>query len=123
MGDRIELTGLKATGYHGVFPEEKRQGQDFLVDMVCWLDTRPAVSSDDLADTVNYAELAELAHAVIIGPSFDLIEKVAGTIADQVLAGFPLITEVEVTVHKPQAPIPREFADVVVVAHRHREAP
>lgn len=123
MGDRIVLTGLSGHGFHGVFAEEKQRGQQFSVDMVCWLDTRPAVASDDLADTVNYAQLAEIAHGVITGPSFDLIEKVAGTIADQVLAEFSLITAVEVTVHKPQAPIPLQFSDVAVIAHRSREHP
>ena len=120
MADRIELTGLKAHGYHGVFPEENRDGQDFLVDLICWLDATRAVETDDVADTINYADLAEIAHQVITGPPYNLIEKVAGTIANIIMARYEQLYAVEVTVHKPQAPIPRDFTDVAVVARRSR---
>lgn len=120
MADRIELTGLKARGYHGVFDFEKREGQDFVVDMVCWLDFSAAAKSDDLADTINYAELAQIAHDVVTGEPYDLIEKVSATIADRVMESFGQLFAVEVTVHKPSAPIPLDFADVAVVARRSR---
>lgn len=120
MADRIELTGLKVRGYHGVFDFEKREGQDFVVDMVCWLDFSAAAKSDDLADTINYAELAQIAHDVITGEPYDLIEKVSATIADRVMESFGQLFAVEVTVHKPSAPIPLDFADVAVVARRSR---
>ncbi|WP_034650837.1 dihydroneopterin aldolase [Corynebacterium vitaeruminis] len=120
MADRIELTGLKARGYHGVFDFEKREGQDFVVDMVCWLDFSAAAKSDDLADTINYAELAQIAHDVITGEPYDLIEKVSATIADRVMESFGQLFAVEVSVHKPSAPIPLDFADVAVVARRSR---
>ena len=120
MADRIELRGLTAHGYHGVFEQEKLAGQQFIVDVICWLDLSSAAQTDDLSLTINYAELAELAYQVITGPSFDLIEKVAGTIADQIMSRYMQLFAVEVTVHKPQAPIPREFADVAVVARRSR---
>ena len=68
MSDRIELRGLRVRGNHGVFDHEKRDGQDFLVDIVAWLDLAPAAASDDLADTLHYGELAECAAAVIAGP-------------------------------------------------------
>ncbi|MBC3185710.1 dihydroneopterin aldolase [Corynebacterium sp. zg-331] len=121
MADRIELTGLACYGYHGVFPEERREGQDFLVDVTCWLDARPAAAGDDLALTLNYAELAELAHRVVTGPPRDLIETVAAEIADSAMARFDLLHAVEVTVHKPQAPIPLAFGDVAAVARRSRK--
>lgn len=120
MADRIELKGLTAHGYHGVFPEEKRDGQQFSVDVTCWLDLSLAAQSDDLAYTINYAELAEIAYQVLTGPSFDLIEAVAGSIAEKIMAQYPQLFAVEVTVHKPQAPISREFSDVAVVARRSR---
>ena len=120
MADRIELKGLKARGYHGVFDFEKREGQDFIVDITCWLDLRPAAKSDDLNETINYAELATIAHEVITGPPFDLIEKVAAEIADKVMAAYSQLFAVEVTVHKPSAPIPLTFEDVAVVARRSR---
>lgn len=120
MADRIELKGLHCFGYHGVFEHEKREGQDFIIDVTCWLDLRPAAASDDLTHTVHYGELVQLAHDIVTGPPHDLIEAVAGEIAESAMATFPLITAIEVTVHKPQAPIPLEFADVAVVASRSR---
>ena len=120
-GDRIALRGLKVRGYHGVFPRERRDGQDFLVDVVVWLDLRAAAASDDLADTLDYGGLAQRVAAIVGGEPCDLIEAVAGRVADEVLTD-PRVRAVEVTLHKPQAPIPLEFADVAVVMHRSRGA-
>jgi 7,8-dihydroneopterin aldolase/epimerase/oxygenase len=119
MTDRITLTGLRVRGHHGVFEHEKRDGQDFLVDITAWLDLGPAAATDDLAETLHYGELAELAAAIIAGEPYDLIEAVAGRIADEVMADQRL-SAVEVTVHKPSAPIPLTFADVSVTIHRTR---
>ncbi|MFC7451360.1 dihydroneopterin aldolase [Rhodococcus daqingensis] len=120
MSDRIELRGLRVRGNHGVFEHEKRDGQDFLVDITVWMDLSIAAASDDLADTMHYGELAETAAAIVAGPSRDLIETVAGEIADAVLAD-DRVNAVEVTVHKPSAPIPLTFGDVAVVARRSRK--
>lgn len=119
MSDRITLTGLRVRGNHGVFDHEKRDGQEFVVDVVVWLDLAAAAASDQLADTLDYGALAELAAEIVAGPSCDLIETVAGRIAEQVLAD-QRIEAAEVTVHKPSAPIPRTFADVAVTVHRRR---
>ncbi|UYP19367.1 dihydroneopterin aldolase [Rhodococcus sp. Z13] len=119
MSDRIELRGLTVRGNHGVFDHEKRDGQDFVVDIVAWLDLAPAAASDDLTDTLHYGELAERAAAIVAGPSRDLIETVAGEIADEVLTD-PRVSRVEVTLHKPSAPIPLNFGDVAVVIDRSR---
>lgn len=121
MADRIELTGLECFGYHGVFEEEKRQGQPFLVDLTCWLNFQQAAETDDLTRTVHYGELAELAHGIVTGPPRDLIETVAVEIADAAMAAFAQLFAVEVTIHKPRAPIPLQFADVAVVARRSRK--
>ncbi|TQF75040.1 dihydroneopterin aldolase [Rhodococcus spelaei] len=121
MSDRIELRGLKVRGNHGVFDHEKRDGQDFYVDVTVWMDLAPAAVSDDLADTLHYGELAQTAADIVAGPSRDLIETVAAEIADAVLAD-ERVSAVEVTVHKPSAPIPLTFADVAVVARRSRKA-
>jgi dihydroneopterin aldolase len=120
--DRIELRGLKVFGHHGVFEHEKRNGQDFLVDLTVWVDLAPAGASDALADTLDYGELASLAAGIVAGPPFDLIEAVAHHIAQAVLDYDDRAAEVEVTVHKPSAPIPLAFADAAVTARRRREA-
>ncbi|WP_028925459.1 dihydroneopterin aldolase [Pseudonocardia acaciae] len=120
MTDRIVLTGLRARGRHGVHAHERRDGQEFVVDLTVWLDLAPAGRSDDLADTLDYGKLAATAAEIITGPPYDLIEAVAARIADAVLADHP-VQAVEVTVHKPDAPIPLTFADVAVVVRRDRE--
>ena len=121
-GDRIALRGLRVRGHHGVYEHERRDGQDFVVDVTVWLNLAPAAASDDLTQTLNYGELARRAAAIVAGPPADLIETVAGRIADDVLSD-ARVQAVEVTVHKPQAPIPLEFADVAVVVHRARTTP
>ncbi|WP_293772155.1 dihydroneopterin aldolase [uncultured Corynebacterium sp.] len=121
MADRIELTGLKCFGYHGVFEEEKRTGQPFIVDITCWLNFSEAAARDDLSKTVNYAELADVAARIVEGPARDLIETVAIEVAEVAMAAFDELYAVEVTIHKPKAPIPRTFADVAVVARRSRK--
>ena len=113
MSDRIALTGLRVRGHHGVLPEERRDGQDFLVDVVLHLDLRPAGASDDLADTVHYGELAHALAAVVAGEPVDLLEALAQRLADVCLSD-GRVERAEVTVHKPQAPVPLEFADVSV---------
>lgn len=118
-GDRIELRGLKVRGNHGVFDHEKRDGQDFYVDVTLWMDLAPAAASDDLGDTFDYGELAQRAAAVVAGPARDLIETVAAEIADDVMRD-DRVRAVEVVLHKPAAPIPLTFADVAVVATRSR---
>ncbi|MFC0680544.1 dihydroneopterin aldolase [Lysobacter korlensis] len=118
-GDRIRLVGLRAFGHHGVFPDERRDGQEFLLDVTAWLDLAPAAASDDLTETVHYGELAEaLVHAVERDP-VDLIETVAQRCADLVLA-YDAVQRVEVTVHKPAAPIAVPFTDVEVTVVRER---
>jgi dihydroneopterin aldolase len=119
MADRIELRGLVVRGRHGVFEHERATGQDFVVDITVWIDLADAAASDDLADTYDYAALAQLATDVVAGPARKLIETVGGEIADGVMHD-RRVHAVEVVVHKPQAPIPQEFADVAVVVRRSR---
>lgn len=119
MTDRIELRGLTVHGHHGVFEHERRDGQDFIVDITLWLDLKPAGDSDDLADTVDYGELAKRAAEIVAGRPRNLIEAVAADIADDVMRD-QRVQAAEVTIHKPQAPIPLDFNDVAVVARRSR---
>lgn len=119
MADRIELRGLNVRGRHGVFEHERANGQDFVVDITVWIDLADAAASDDLTDTYDYAALARLAAEVVAGPPRKLIEAVGGEIADRVMDD-RRVHAVEVVVHKPQAPIPQQFADVAVVVRRSR---
>jgi 7,8-dihydroneopterin aldolase/epimerase/oxygenase len=121
MTDRIELRGLAVRGHHGVFPEERRDGQTFVLDLTVWLDLAAAAASDELSDTLDYGALAQRAAAVLGGEPCDLIETVAGRIADDVLTDHR-VRAVEVVLHKPQAPIPLQFTDVAVVLTRESAA-
>lgn len=117
--DRITLTGVRAFGYHGVYPDEKRDGQEFVVDATVFLPLRRAADTDDVVDTVHYGELAERIAAIVSGDPVDLLEKLAARIAADVLLD-ERIDAVTVTVHKPTAPIPVPFADVSVTITRTR---
>ncbi|ORB77389.1 dihydroneopterin aldolase [Mycobacterium timonense] len=119
MADRIELRGLRVRGQHGVFDHERVDGQDFVIDVTVWIYLVGAAASDELADTYDYAALAQLAADVVAGPARNLIETVGAQIADQVMDD-ERVHAVEVVVHKPQAPIPQQFADVAVVVRRSR---
>lgn len=119
MADRIELRGLTVCGRHGVYDHERADGQDFVVDITVWIDLVDAAASDDLSDTYDYGVLAQRAADIVGGPARNLIETVAGEIADDVMHD-ERVHAVEVVVHKPQAPIRQTFADVAVVARRSR---
>ncbi|MFV0459714.1 MAG: dihydroneopterin aldolase [Actinomycetales bacterium] len=117
--DRIELRGLRAFGRHGVFEDERRDGQEFVVDLRLDVDTDPAARSDDLADTVDYGAVAVAVHEQVAGSPVNLIETLADRIATTCL-GFAGVRAVEVAVHKPAAPIPVPFDDVVLRIRRSR---
>jgi dihydroneopterin aldolase len=118
--DRIELHGLRARGFHGVFDFERRQGQEFVVDLVLHVDVRDAASTDQLAHTVHYGVIAQQVHDVVTGEPVDLIETLASRIAATVLEN-RAVAAVDVAVHKPHAPIEVPFDDVVLRIHRRQE--
>jgi len=115
--DRIRLTGLRVRGHHGVLPAERRDGQDFVVDVALSLDLRAAGGSDDLADTVDYGALAQALAEVVEGEPLDLLEALAGRLAKVCLSD-RRVGSVEVTVHKPAAPLGSAFSDVSVTVVR-----
>ncbi|MFS0866198.1 dihydroneopterin aldolase [Microbacterium sp. 179-B 1A2 NHS] len=122
MTDEIAVTGIRAYGYHGVYAHERREGQEFVADVVLSLSTRAAAASDDVRDTVHYGELAEQVAAILSGEPANLVETVAERIAGAALA-WPIVDAVAVTVHKPSAPIEVPFDDVTVTVRRRRERP
>jgi 7,8-dihydroneopterin aldolase/epimerase/oxygenase len=117
MTDRIELVGLRARGHHGVLEHERRDGQEFVVDVGLEVDTAPAAASDDLAETVDYGTLAQSIAAVVSGEPVDLIETLAQRIADVCLRDRRVLA-VDVAVHKPSAPVTVPVEDVVVRIRR-----
>lgn len=117
--DTITLTGLTAVGRHGVYPEERRDGQEFIVDVELQLPLE--TESDRLEDTVSYAEIAAAVEEIIVGEPYNLIETVAGRIASRCLEDARVET-VKVTVHKPHAPVPQRVTDLSVTIIRSRNA-
>lgn len=117
MTDTIEILGIRGYGHHGVLASERTDGQEFAVDITLRVSTRAASANDDLADTVNYADIAERVHAHITGEPCALIETLAEHIASDILTtrGVELVV---VAVHKPSAPIPVPFDDVIVRIQR-----
>jgi len=118
VSDQIRVTGIKAFGYHGVLPHEATEGQDFIVDLLITLDLRAVSLSDDLQETINYADLAQIAHDNIVGERVQLIERLAGRIAEEISSAYSQIISVSVTVHKPHAPVTVDFEDISVTITR-----
>lgn len=117
--DRITLRGLRAYGRHGVYPHERRDGQEFIVDAVLTVDTGPAAVTDDLSRTVDYGAVAAGLAAVVTGDPVQLIETLAERLAQVCLSERP-VREVEITVHKPHPPVSCPVDDVAVTISRRR---
>ncbi len=120
--DKIIIKGLKIYAYHGVNPEEKIQGQEFILDITCKLDLSKPCRTDCVDDTVSYAHIVKLVQKVFKKEKYDLIEKVAQTTADAILNSFPSVEKVKIELKKPQAPIKADFEYVSVVIKRSRDA-
>ena len=119
MSDELALTGLECWGHHGVFEHERREGQQFVIDLVLGLDTAPAAASDDLSETVDYGSLATSVKAAVENDPVDLIETLAHRIAEVCLLD-SRVEWVRVTVHKPDAPIDASFHDVALTITRSK---
>ncbi|MGH4008488.1 MAG: dihydroneopterin aldolase [Pseudonocardiaceae bacterium] len=117
--DRITLTGLRVHGRHGVHEHERVQGQEFVVDATVWLDLGPAAATDQLSATLDYDALACRAARIVGGEPCNLIETVAARIVTDILTDHR-VQAVEVTIHKPHAPVSHPFTDVAVTTHRSR---
>ena len=118
--DRIFIKGLALHAHHGVLPYEGKVGQSFSLDLTLSIDLSASARSDKVADTVSYDQVVATASATFTGQRHKLIEAAAGKVADAILAKFPRVRAVEVTIHKPHAPIPATFDDVGVTIQRRR---
>jgi 7,8-dihydroneopterin aldolase/epimerase/oxygenase len=122
MSDAIFIHGLLVHAHHGVMDHEEKVGQRFMIDLDLAIDLAPAGRSDKLADTASYAAIVETATRAFTHQSYRLVEAAAAQVADAVLAAFPQVMSVRVTVHKPHAPIAAIFNDVGVSILRKRDA-
>lgn len=120
MRDRIVIKGISEFGYHGVLEQERRNGQEFLVDAVLFLDLSLPSVNDELDQTINYATVCAAISEEIAGEPVNLIERLAGRISERLLQDFSTLMEVEITVHKPSAPIDQNFFDISVTIQRSR---
>ncbi|HEX3162488.1 MAG TPA: dihydroneopterin aldolase [Pseudolabrys sp.] len=120
MSDRIFIRGLALHAYHGVMPHEAKVGQTFTIDLELEIDLSTAARSDKVVDTVSYDKVVDVTSAAFGGQRFRLIEAAAGRVADAVLAAFPTVRSIRVTIHKPHAPIAATFDDVGVTLVRSR---
>jgi dihydroneopterin aldolase len=118
MSDLISIKGIKGFGYHGLFDFERRDGQEFIVDIELVMDLQSASKSDDLSDSIDYGLLTSIACEEIEGEPVNLIERLAGKIADRVINQFPKAISLAVTVHKPSAPVSESVTDIAVTIHR-----
>jgi dihydroneopterin aldolase len=121
MTDRIFIKGLALHAYHGVMPHEAKVGQTFTIDLDLDIDLSDAARSDKVSDTVSYDQVAMRATEAFNSQRFRLIEAAAGRVADTILASFPRVRTVAVTIHKPHAPIAATFNDVGVTLVRSRQ--
>jgi dihydroneopterin aldolase len=120
MSDRIFISGLSLHAYHGVMAYEAKVGQTFTIDLELEIDLADAVRSDKVVDTVSYDKVVDCASHAFCRRRFRLIEAAAGEVAGAVLAAFPRVRTIKVTIHKPHAPIAATFSDVGVTLVRAR---
>jgi dihydroneopterin aldolase len=120
MSDKIFITGLLIHAHHGVMEHESKVGQRFIIDLELSIDLAEASRSDKLADTVSYSAIVETATRAFTARSHRLVESAAGAVTDAILAAFARVSSVQITVHKPHAPVAAIFADVGVTLVRAR---
>jgi len=118
--DRIFMRGLALHAYHGIMPHEGKVGQTFSLDLELDIDLTDAARSDKVRDTASYDQVADCASKAFTGKRFKLIEAAAGAVADAVLAAYPRVNAITVTIHKPHAPIAATFSDVGITLVRRR---
>jgi dihydroneopterin aldolase len=114
--DQIRISGVSGFGFHGVYPEERREGQRFLADLILYTDLSPAALSDDVNDSTDYSKVVPDVKSILEGEPVNLIETLADRVVIVVLKNYPKVESVEVTIFKPDAPV-----DAAVAVHIRRD--
>lgn len=107
-------------GYHGLFPEENKLGQRFLVDLELELDLKQAGQTDDMNESINYGQIYEVTQEVVEGEAKQLVEAIAEEIAASLFKSFSKLHAVNVKVIKPNPPIPGHYDSVAIEMYRER---
>ncbi|WP_026673654.1 dihydroneopterin aldolase [Alkalihalobacterium bogoriense] len=118
--DKIHIERMKFYGYHGVLPEENTLGQRYIVTVQLELDLQKAGQSDDLKETVNYADVYKATQAIVEGKPYQLVETLAEKIADSLLSTFEKVQQCTIKVIKPDPPIAGHYESVAVEITRSR---
>ncbi|GAE94225.1 dihydroneopterin aldolase [Gracilibacillus boraciitolerans JCM 21714] len=118
--DKIYLNEMVFYGFHGVFPEEKKLGQRFLVNLMLEVDLKKAGESDDIDQSIDYGYVYQLTREVLEGPSKNLLEAVAEELSTVLLSRFNLLKACTVKVIKPDPPIPGHYQSVAVEIYREQ---
>lgn len=119
--DKILIKGLKLFAYHGVNPEEKENGQDFIFDIGLYVNMNKACHSDNVEDTVSYAKVVKTVRRVFTAQKYDLLERCAEVTAQAILDEYSEVLRVDLTLKKPQAPVKAEFEYMGVNIVRSRD--
>lgn len=119
--DKIKIKGLKLFAYHGVNPEEKENGQSFILDIDYYVNMARACYNDSLDDTVSYAKVVKAVRESFTAEKYDLIERAAQVVADTILDRFDEIFKVDITLKKPEAPVSADFEYMAVSISRERD--
>lgn len=118
--EKIHIKGLEIYAYHGVFHEEKEKGQPFVLDITMELDCAHACLTDELRDTVSYADVCDTVELTMLSKKCDLIEHAAQRVCDCILKGYPQVQAVNVVLKKPEAPVKQKIAYAAVELRRER---
>ncbi len=114
--DQIRISGINAFGFHGVYPEERRVGQRFMADLILFTDLSAAAFSDDVNDSTDYSKVVPDVKGILEGDPVNLIESLAERVSTHILAKYPLVQSIEVTIYKPEAPV-----EAAVAVHIRRD--
>ncbi len=118
--DKITIKGLNLFAYHGVNPEEKEKGQNFILDIDYYLDSSVSCLTDEIDQTVSYAKVVKCVRRVFTSRKYNLIERAAQVVAEAIISEFEPVIRVDVTLKKPEAPVNADFEYMAVTISRVR---